>query len=603
MRRHSEERSGNALIVTLVTIAVVSGFVALSIDLTRSVSRNVQRSLLLRQAINIGDAATEMAFADWRATCIKNYANPAPKGSTFNAASVVPSPSPGNFPGVSKYTLTNFAVVGVDSSWEPIADDLIPPKTMGPNPQNYSYYYMATADVIVPTLTSKIVGSATDSGNVVAKVRRILEKYRHNKTDKAIDYRDDLEIHPGPTFVVNGDVHTNGDLYTAHSSLTLNGSTSFSGKWSVGFMAGDGQHSESPTMPSWGTGEPPAWEQASVPFGIDVNDYHGLIENPTTLPNGTLATSDPLYKSSYSYKDNYTFMVTIDASNNIEVRNSAGKIVTNKSKNPKDLQTYNLFQDAITTNENITDNREGATTGTSSIRVVTLDVSALTAQAADSGNKIDFSAPIIYITDTSADPTGMTNKRAVRLKNGGSLPPNGLTIASSNPVYIQGDYNTGTTASVKPESDTSPDATNAPSSNPASPTVSGYDRKPAAVIADAVTILSNSWLDTNTPNSTASNTTVNTAIVAGIVPTGDGYYSGGAENFPRFLENWAGKTLTYYGSMIELFNSKQAIGHWGAGNVYAAPNRAWYFDKNFLSHPPPGVPYDVDYRRGRWFMQ
>ena len=104
------------------------------------------------------------------------------------------------------------------------------------------------------------------------------------------------------------------------------------------------------------------------------------------------------------------------------------------------------------------------------------------------------------------------------------------------------------------------------------------------------------------PYSTASNTTVNTAIIAGIVPSGNGYYSGGAENFPRFLENWASKTLTYYGSMIELYTSEQGIGHWGAANVYSPPNRAWYFDTNFLSNPPAGVPYDVDYRRSRWYM-
>src|SRR5438477_4381098 len=50
----------------------------------------------------------------------------------------------------------------------------------------------------------------------------------------------------------------------------------------------------------------------------------------------------------------------------------------------------------------------------------------------------------------------------------------------------------------------------------------------------------------------ASNTTVNAAIISGIVPTaaagGDGSYSGGAENFPRFLENWSNATLIYYGS-------------------------------------------------------
>ena len=57
----------------------------------------------------------------------------------------------------------------------------------------------------------------------------------------------------------------------------------------------------------------------------------------------------------------------------------------------------------------------------------------------------------------------------MRLINGGTLPTDGLTVASQNPVYIQGDYNT-TSAST---------------------------RGSAAVFADAVTILSNNWKDIN----------------------------------------------------------------------------------------------------------
>ena len=34
-------------------------------------------------------------------------------------------------------------------------------------------------------------------------------------------------------------------------------------------------------------------------------------------------------------------------------------------------------------------------------------------------------------------------KRGIRLKNGAIMPDNGITVASANPVYIQGDYNTG----------------------------------------------------------------------------------------------------------------------------------------------------------------
>ena len=44
-----------------------------------------------------------------------------------------------------------------------------------------------------------------------------------------------------------------------------------------------------------------------------------------------------------------------------------------------------------------------------------------------------------------------------------------------------------------------------------------------------------------------------------------------------------GESFTYYGSMIQLYNSRQAIGIWGSNNVYSAPNRAWFFDKRASS--------------------
>ena len=335
---------GNALIVTMVTIAVVAGFIALAIDFTRGVGRNVQRSTLMRQAINIGDAATEMAFADWRAICIANSNLAAPAGKYFDTNAELPSPSPGNFPGVNKYSLKTFKVVAVDSTWTPIANiNTVPPKTMGQNAQNYSYYYLASADVIIPTMTQTAQNIANNNyknddsngANVVAHVRRIFEKYRHNKTDKAIDYKDDLEIHPGPTFVVNGDVHTNGSLYTGHNTLTLNGTTTYSGDWSIGFKSGDNTHTaDVPASPSWGAGRPPAQEQSEVPFGVSAANYHKLIEP-------VVSSSDPLYNYAYSNSANYAVKVTIDANNNVKVYNSSGTDITNARRAATAILTIN----------------------------------------------------------------------------------------------------------------------------------------------------------------------------------------------------------------------------------------------------------------------
>src|SRR5207244_2966736 len=101
----------------------------------------------------------------------------------------------------------------------------------------------------------------------------------------------------------------------------------------------------------------------------------------------------------------------------------------------------------------------------------------------------------------------------------------------------------------------------------------------------------------------ASNTTVNAAFLAGIVPSGGGNYSGGAENYPRLLEDWSSKTFTYYGSMVELYKSQQAIGTWGKGNVYSPPIRQWYFDPGFYVTPPPGTLTFINYVKQRWYLQ
>src|ERR1700733_7935697 len=74
--------------------------------------------------------------------------------------------------------------------------------------------------------------------------------------------------------------------------------------------------------------------------------------------------------------------------------------------------------------------------------------------------------------------------------------------------------------------------------------------EPAGLMADAITVLSDGWTDTNSfgrfsGGTPAKTTTINAACLAGIVesdtnnPASDGNgYSGGVENFLRMLENW-----------------------------------------------------------------
>jgi hypothetical protein len=166
---------------------------------------------------------------------------------------------------------------------------------------------------------------------------------------------------------------------------------------------------------------------------------------------------------------------------------------------------------------------------------------------------------------------------AVRVWNGLQLPANGLTVATGLPLYVLGDYNEYNAANLG--------TTNTSASEPAS------------LVADAITILSDAWSDANSAaglsSRGAASTTVNAALLTGNVPTTLGHYSGGMENFPRFLENWGqANVFTYNGSMVLMFPSLYATNVWGLGDVYSPPARNWAFDANFNDPTklPPRTP-------------
>ncbi|MEO6786272.1 MAG: hypothetical protein ABI318_09090 [Chthoniobacteraceae bacterium] len=205
---------------------------------------------------------------------------------------------------------------------------------------------------------------------------------------------------------------------------------------------------------------------------------------------------------------------------------------------------------------------------------------------------------IVYMYDN-----GPGDQKAIRVTNGGVLPNNGLTVATEDGLYVQGDYNTGTT--------TNPNAVPSNSSPGAnvSTVVPGYTTKSAALVGDAIMVLSNSWSDSNASSSVSSrnatNTTLNTAFIAGYVPSvnqtvnGRPGYSGGMNNFPRFLESWSGDNMTFSGAFVSLYQSKQFTGAWDTGDIYVPPTRYWYFDTLLLTRVLPGIPATGGFVRGQ----
>jgi Tfp pilus assembly protein PilX len=249
-----------------------------------------------------------------------------------------------------------------------------------------------------------------------------------------------------------------------------------------------------------------------------------------------------------------------------------------------------------------------------------------------------------YISGTTAGIAGCSTKgewnmvtgprHVVRLVDAGMssgavsfLPPtsgnlttqgNGFTVASEEPVYVYGDYNTGANDPFWPSG-----------ANPTTP------HSAAAIIADAVTLLSNppsgatlptanlGWTDHQSflypgqavasgsfPGRQGNTSYYRVAIAAGkSVPFPQTAYSvaagwqdfgtdGGMHNFLRYLEdrsdNGSGATVNYVGSMINMYYSQYATGIFKCCNsVYSPPGtRNYFFDTQFLNpnNLPPGTP-------------
>jgi hypothetical protein len=198
-------------------------------------------------------------------------------------------------------------------------------------------------------------------------------------------------------------------------------------------------------------------------------------------------------------------------------------------------------------------------------------------------------------------------------KTDGTFPPSatdptGLTVVSDQAIYIEGNYNF-------------------------------KDKAPAAVIGDALNMLSQGWEvpitiggvtrandykssatlasgyrtvpaqdspcgaggcgSFSSVTTTSPNLAVYSAFIAGIgpSPSGEGNYDGGLENYPRFHESWTGRMLKITGAFVSLGTSQHAVNNWACGsgtscNIYDPPQRPWDYDTDFntVEKLPPLTP-------------
>jgi hypothetical protein len=423
-----------------------------------------------------------------------------------------------------------------------------------------------------------------------------------------IFYNGLLEFSQCPPWVINGRVHANGPIYVGTSALSLTFNSAVSTTMTL----------TAPKVDGLGSGQFDPWNTTFDASGYITNitslgisglnptNYHFLIDIPP-------ASEDPMSTNGQLRLYNEAGMILLVTNDSSGVGNPTVQLILQNSVNgtlpgadpAKVILTYSDASPALlTTNlpflsltNSFYDRREGKTNLVTQIDVGRFSIWVSTNPIVQS--KLGPLGSVIFYV---ADRRNVSPKQlaAVRLINGAELPANnnlGFTVATMNPLYVQGNYNVQTASS---------------SANASAGTFNTAYTVPAALISDALTILSANWTDANSFTTYSSlssayyaaDTTVNAAIVTGTMPSTGitaTTFSGGVHNLPRLLQNWTSKNLWLNTSIIRLWDSQMATNQFRNPDTfnpppvnpyYNPPTRRFNFDLHFLNPAkiPPGIP-------------
>jgi hypothetical protein len=604
-------RKGYALMIVLCFVFITLYTLGSLMQWTASSSKLTSQNNQFLASESAAESADEIVVA----TMTRDYLNQA-----LNAASAYTSLVPTNTPSwPMTYTFTDASntlnrttvILGANGSY------LTPLSSQFANLQGY----------IQPVTISS---TATPTGRIYNVPATVVENIEFDTVpifQFAIFYNLNLEMSPGSTMTVVGPVYCNAGIWACNSGLTFLSSVDSVGinsyattdPFSSGYTSSGVQpnytvnpltNEPSLTMPISGTNNsaasvqnilnwPPTGQGAPSPAYLQASNQTYIFNLADLIISNSA--------SGTNYASCYATNITIYYENS----NVTGylSLITNDIvviSNNGAIHTTNKFY-SFATNRLFYDYRESDTVQALEINVTNFTKWLYTNVAYFYSNGVVRTIAGGGLAWNNLNTSGSTSKGhnidsiyvynnvqlnsgqlpAVRVIGGAQLPAaDGLTIATPQPLYVYGNYNVQTN-----------------SINSSAGTTNTYYTYPAALMGDAITILSGTWQDswTNTPLSgrfTYTTDTVNAACLSGIVqtvPTISANYSGGVPNYLRFLENWNNGTtpLYYNGSIICMFASQYATNFWqNTGGYYYQPVRDWAFDVNFkqASKLPPLTP-------------
>ncbi len=402
-------------------------------------------------------------------------------------------------------------------------------------------------------------------------------------------YENDFEIARTANMTVSGPIHSNKNIYLnagTGASLTFQGKMTSVGKILAAvnlnstaagtgpIYINDGKGVAQPMQntdntwldsnhPDWKIDSQTRWDERVKSADHNVEtlklpipstmDPHIIIERRSNNDSSTVKSQKMDYKANLRLIDG---SVADQYGNTVDLRYCSDNTALINNACKPGTQIVNPLSSGSFYNH-----REGKTIQTTDVDINLLNKSpAFQAIVAASPTGV-----VIYHSDLRNTGSSVT-QQAIRLVNGSALPAKGLTVASQNPLYIKGDYNTS-------------------------------NKKAAGLITDAVNVLSGQWTDGASAmpvyNRVAGNTSINVAVITGDTATVANQHNGGYNNIFRLMENWSGKTLSHQGSVSVMYRSAIATGPWAVGNPwYLAPNRNWAYDSAFsgAAYSIPGFP-------------
>ncbi len=589
-------RGGYILLMTLTFLASVLMMFGSVLWWAVSTSTATQKNEQFTTAEEAADGATELVVGtlerDW--TYGESLSAPSVYQGLVPATKDFPNIQFGNGSGVGNQTGYS---LGVESYTN----------TIGSQYPDLAGYYQTVTITSTATTSNQLY-------NIPATVQQKVYAATIPLFQFAVFYNLNLDISPGQPMNINGPVFCNGTIWMwPYAAMNFSSTVSAAG-WVTNKMEPyDQQSSSGHVTPTYTLQGEPVSKADSLTMPIGTTNTPAAVEAIINLPPTSIgAPNSAAYTTNGQvYLFNEVDLIVSNAANGFP--NTDGTNITVWFQDPQKATPLTQVQPNVTnitagvTNKSFSwvtnavswDFRESETNEDVQLNVGALNT-WLTNTSGTGGqqyNKFAFADEghgIRSVFIYNKVPKTATQLPSVRVVNAAQLPyttdpggsgrtTDGLTIVTPQPLYTEGNFNVQTASS----------ATNASAG-----TTNTTYTYPGALMADAVTVLSSAWNDSNTAyqdngNNLSGrnpvNTTVNAACLEGIVQStnsgGNNYYSGGLENFIRLEENWGNTTtLTYNGSIVVMFPSIYATNFWQVpGNYYNPPTRQWGFDVNFTN--------------------